>query len=118
MSKQQPAPSPKHYSISTFREQIKDIGRRIKQARQARGLTQGDLADLVQTSSKTVSSLEVGRVEPSASQLMALSAVLEEPIGYFVGEGSSSVVSKFDRVADELAEIRKLMDIIDHRQNH
>lgn len=108
----------KHYTISAFREQIKDIGQRIKTARQARGLTQGDLAELVQTSSKTVSSLEVGRVEPSVSQLMALSAVLQEPIGYFVGEDSSSVVSKFDRVAGELAEIRKLMDIIEHRNNH
>lgn len=85
---------------------------RIKQARQSKGMTQNELADYLDVSPKTISAIEVGRVEPSISQIQAFSAVLEEPVGYFTGEGASSVESKMDRIASELEDIRKVINLI------
>ena len=100
------------FSVDKYKAQVKEIGKRVKRARQAKGMTQFELADLIDVSSKTVSAIEVGRVEASISQMQALSAVLEEPIGYFTGEASELVESKLDRVAHELAEIRRVMDLV------
>ncbi len=102
----------KPFAVQKFKEGLAQIGQRVKQARQSKGMTQYELADYLDVSAKTISAIEVGRVEPSVSQMQAFSAVLEEPIGYFVGEDASSVESKMERVANELAEIRRTMDLI------
>ncbi len=104
------------FTIKSFKAQLNELGDRVKNARQARGMTQGELGELIGTSSKTISAIEVGRVEPSITQMQALAAVLEEPIGYFVGETSSSVASKIERVTDELEEIRKLIELTKAKQ--
>ncbi|MCD8485024.1 helix-turn-helix domain-containing protein [Candidatus Woesebacteria bacterium] len=104
------------YTIQAFKSRLNQVGERIKIARQARGMTQGDLGKVIGISSKTISAIEVGRVEPSITQMQALSAVLEEPIGYFVGETASSVESKIERVTDELEEIRKLIELTKAKQ--
>ncbi len=99
-------------SVASFKKGLVAVGKRVKDARQGKGMTQNELAALMAVSPKTVSAIEVGRVEPSISQMQSLAAVLEEPVGYFVGEGASSVESKMARVATELAEIRKVMATI------
>jgi len=104
------------YTIKAFKGQLTQVGERVKNARQARGMTQGELGAYIGTSSKTISAIEVGRVEPSITQMQALSAMLEEPIGYFVGETASSVESKIERVTDELEEIRRLIELTKAKQ--
>ena len=100
------------FSVERYKESLKEMGNRIKIARQAKGMTQTEIADLIGVSSKTVSAIEVARVEPSISQMQALAAVLEEPLGYFTGEDSSTVESKLDRVTEELRQIENLVEII------
>ncbi len=101
------------YTVLNFKKKLREVGNAVKRARQARGLTQSELADLVGISSKTVSAIEVGRVEPSISQVQAIAASLQEPIGYFVGEAGGSVEAKIEHVATELNEIRKLVQLIE-----
>lgn len=105
------------YSIQTFKDRLSQIGERVKRARQARGMTQGELGNIIGISSKTISAIEVARVEPSITQMQAISQVLEEPLGYFVGETASSVESKIERVTDELEEIRKLIELTKAKQD-
>jgi transcriptional regulator with XRE-family HTH domain len=100
------------FLVDKYKDQLKELGNRIKMARQAKGMTQGEIADMIGVSSKTVSAIEVARVEPSISQMQAIAAVLEEPLGYFTGEGPSTVESKLDRVTEELKQIESLVEII------
>lgn len=103
------APNP--FNIKLIKAQIKEVGKRVKLARQNRGMTQDEVGELIGISPKTISAIEVGRVEPSISQMQAIAAVLEEPLGYFVGESTSVVESKMDRVATELEAIRKTLQL-------
>jgi len=98
--------------VEDYKEQLKELGNRIKYARQARGMTQGEVADVIGVSSKTISAIEVARVEASISQIQAIAAALNEPIGYFTAENTSTVVSKLAHVAEEFEKIQDLMEIM------
>lgn len=58
----------------------------IKGARSERGLTQKDLADHLGKTQATISDLERGKVQVSASELYEISQLLNKPIEYFYGE--------------------------------
>lgn len=109
--KQSPA-----FTINHHKSKLSEIGKRVKDARQAKGMKQTELAELIGISSKTISAIEVGRVEPSISQMLALSSALEEPLGYFVGETVGSVESKMDRIKEELESIRELMALTEAKK--
>ncbi len=102
----------KPFAVHIFKRKTDQVGVKVKIARQNKGLTQSELADMLDISSKTVSAIEVGRVEPSISQMQALSAVLEEPIGYFIGEDASSIESKMEHVRAQLDEITRIMNMV------
>lgn len=53
----------------------------IRDLRKARGLTQGQLAELVGTTQVTLSGWEQGRHVPNGTHLQNLAAVLEVPMG-------------------------------------
>lgn len=59
---------------------------RIRAARSERGLTQKDLADHLEKTQATISDLERGKVQISASELYEIAAYLNKPIEYFFGE--------------------------------
>ncbi|MBN2556130.1 MAG: helix-turn-helix transcriptional regulator [Anaerolineales bacterium] len=65
---------------------VNEIARRVREARKQRGLTQKDLADHLGRTAAAVSDLERGKVQITATDLMALSKLLEKPIEYFYGE--------------------------------
>lgn len=106
----------KVFAVTYYKKKLPELGVKVKLARQNKGMTQSELADLLDISSKTISAIEVGRVEASISQMQAIAAVLEEPLGYFTGESFSSVESKIERVANELQEIQRLMDLVRAKQ--
>jgi DNA-binding XRE family transcriptional regulator len=106
----------KPFAVHVFKRKIDQVGQKIKLARQNKGMTQTDLADILDISSKTISAIEVGRVEPSISQMQAISAVLEEPIGYFIGEDASSIESKMEHVKGQLEEITRIMNLVRSRE--
>lgn len=96
-------------TVDHFRTLLPQVGQRIREARQARGMTQTELCEYLGVSSKTISALEVGRVEASICQIQSLAAALNQPIGYFVGEENPSVAAKLERVVDELSQVKRLI---------
>lgn len=59
---------------------------RIRAARSERGLTQKDLADHLKKTQASISDLENGKVQVSASDLYDIALLLNKPIEYFYGE--------------------------------
>lgn len=62
------------------------IIKKIKDARIERGFTQKDLADTLGKTPPSISDLERGKVQISASELYTISKLLDKPIEYFYGE--------------------------------
>lgn len=68
-------------------ENINDlIVKRVKDARLEKGLTQKDLADHLGRTAASISDLERGKVQVTASDLYKISQYLRKPIEYFYGE--------------------------------
>ncbi len=66
-------------------------GSRIREAREALGLTQDSLAQLVEVTRESVSAWESGRGVPSGTKLARLATVLKhEPSDFFIRRDLSS----------------------------
>lgn len=59
------------------------MGELVRKARQEAKLTQGELAEKAYMRQATVSDIENGKREATASEVVYLSGALEKPIGYF-----------------------------------
>ncbi|MBG0786151.1 MAG: helix-turn-helix domain-containing protein [Anaerolineaceae bacterium] len=62
------------------------IVEKIKKARVEKGFTQKDLADHLGRTAASISDLERGKVQVTASDLYKISQYLKKPIEYFFGE--------------------------------
>lgn len=62
-----------------------DLGKRIKRARKAKGLTQEELADRVDVSRSAVARWELGEIEPSLSHMILVAKALETSLDVLVG---------------------------------
>jgi transcriptional regulator with XRE-family HTH domain len=62
------------------------IVKRIKEARLERGLTQHDLAEHLGRSTASISELERGKVQVTASDLFQIAQLVNKPVEYFFGE--------------------------------
>src|SRR5271154_811104 len=62
------------------------IPARLKEAREAKGLSQTDLAELADITPQAVSQYESDDKQPEWNTLMKISQHLELPIGYFTSE--------------------------------
>jgi transcriptional regulator with XRE-family HTH domain len=88
---------------------LKQLGKRIKEARQRSGLSQQKLSSIVGVSDKTISAYEVGRVEPPLDALEKIGSATNHPLAFFVGNVQSGIEARLDKIARELAELRRLM---------
>ncbi|WKZ39858.1 MAG: helix-turn-helix transcriptional regulator [Anaerolineales bacterium] len=75
---------------------------RIRAARSEKGLTQKDLADYLGKTQATISDLERGKVQVSASELYDIASYLNKPIEYFYGEEIGD-----KEIQDMIAVLRK-----------
>jgi len=65
---------------------LKELGQKIRQARERRGLSQEEFADLVKKDQTAISEYENGKRKIAAAELPNFSEVLRVPIAYFFGE--------------------------------
>lgn len=79
------------------------IVKKVKAARLERGLTQKDLAKLLDRTSASISDLERGKVQVTSSDLYKIAKYLNKPIEYFFGESFSG-----DEIDNLVALIRKM----------
>ena len=61
------------------------IGRRLQEARKARGLTQQDVADSLEVARTTVTALEKGERRTRPDELIKMARLFGRPVGDFVG---------------------------------
>jgi len=74
-----PWDSIKHYARGGTREKVKTIGERLKKLRQARTLTQAELAERAALSRVHLTRLETNRSEPSLDTIIRLAEALSVP---------------------------------------
>lgn len=79
------------------------IVKKVKEARLERGLTQKDLARHLDRTSASISDLERGKVQVTASDLSKLARYLNKPIEYFFGESFGG-----DEIDNLVSLIRKM----------
>ena len=72
------------------------IGKKLKQLRKSRGMTQEDVAERVRITRSTISNYEIGRRTPHLKDLSALAAVFGVGLDYF---GISPKDEAFDLIA-------------------
>lgn len=72
----------------------KKLGKRIKLARVENDMTQGQLADAIESLQKNISRYETGRTVPSLETLEKIVRELKKPYSYFLDEQASSENSK------------------------
>ena len=86
------------------------IGQRLKLARKRAGLTQADLAELMQKSVETLSNLERGNALTSLETLSQLALSLNVPLDFFIGgyteaDGASRRETALARIQLEAREL-------------
>lgn len=85
----------------------RDMGKRIRRARDDIGLTQSELADKIGRRQASVSEMENGKMEISAGTLVRMAVTLEKPIGYFFPTWVTDVLQPKE-LAPEEAELLSL----------
>ncbi len=103
------------------------IGQRIKAARMEKGLSQGELGELIGCSNNHMSHVEVGQTKVSLTMLMRLSVVLEKDFDYFLLDTpyvrrdriiDSEILKKMEKCSPAtLISISKIIDILLDQQN-
>lgn len=73
------------------------ISDRIKSALKENGVSQIELAQMIQKSRAYVSNITKGRYLPKISELMKIAEYLQKPIGYFLGEDKPGLLSYVDK---------------------
>ena len=79
-----------------------DIAKIVRETRKQKGLTQSDIANVLDKTPATVSDIERGKIQISASDLSKIADVLNKPIEYFFGESFES-----EEIQDLIFIIRK-----------
>lgn len=62
---------------------LEDLGKKIREAREQRGISQADLAQLIEKDQRSVSQLENGKRPISAVELLQLSKLLDVSLLFF-----------------------------------
>jgi transcriptional regulator with XRE-family HTH domain len=88
-----------------------DVGKRLRTARRAAGLTQKQLADRLEVESITVSRWERGVTSPSLPRLRRIAEITETTVGELVNTAAASTHElEIAALREELAETRELVD--------
>lgn len=78
---------------SNERENLKKvIGQRLRRAREAKGMSQGDLAKLVDKTAGAISNYELGTSQMHVTEIPMFSRILGVNYGYLLGEESESQI--------------------------
>lgn len=91
------------------------IGKRVKSARLKKGLTQEQLAAMLEKSVETVSNLERGTYMTSMDTLFVVSGILEEPMTYFFEGANDDRDTSAARLSQEL-ELRRMAEDLSDKQ--
>lgn len=96
-------------------ERKRELGRRIREARQEKRWKQKHLAAAVSVEPVTVSRWENGRHEPDIDMLERIAQATEKPVSFFLDDGavSPAVAAQAEVLAEVLAVREELSDLRD-----
>lgn len=96
------------------KELMKEIGRKIKQAREETRMSQLQIGVSLGVSDKTISGYESGRIAPPIDKLLYLAEIFKKPVNFFLGADPKEykVVSRLRAVEVSMREIRKQLNEI------
>ena len=84
------------------------IAQRLRAAREHAGLSQGQVARILQLHRPSISELEAGRRSVSAEEIADLARIYDVSVSWLVGEDSESQEQRDPRVELAAREIQKL----------
>ncbi|MCH7610510.1 MAG: helix-turn-helix domain-containing protein [Chloroflexi bacterium] len=79
----------------------RDMGKRIRRARDDSGMTQAELAEKIGRRQASVSHMENGKMEISAGTLARMASALEKPISYFFPTWLTKILQPEELAPDE-----------------
>ena len=103
-----PSVSPQESLPTAFTEAV---GRRMREAREERGLSQKRLAERIKRRQAAISAMENGTMQPDATTLVVMAEALQKPITFFFPPPWGPRVARGDLSYDEqalLLEFRRL----------
>jgi len=84
------------------------IAERIREARKSAGLSQGQVAKLMNLHRPTISEIEAGNRRVSAEELSALATMFDVSVAWLVGQAHETVETDDPRIQLAARELRKL----------
>ena len=105
---------------------FKTIGLKIKERRQAVGITQEHISNELEVNPSHISNIECGRANPSLTALVKIANILECSVDYFLGEEYTYKIDKDkektldDKIMDKLkycdaekkTKVLKMIDLL------
>ena len=86
------------------------IGKRIKEARKNKSITQDELANSIGISDKSISAYESDRIDPPLQILEKIAETTGQPMSYFIEEKvESAILAKLNDVERQFKEIKSLL---------
>jgi transcriptional regulator with XRE-family HTH domain len=83
------------------------IREQIRKARKEARLSQGELAQLLNSTQSSISDIERGRVQVNAADLAHIAQILGKPIAYFYPPGAESETDLEDQILNLLRSVPK-----------
>ncbi len=77
-----------------------DIGRKLKQLRKSRGMTQEDVAEKVKITRSTISNYELGRRTPHLKDLQKLAKIFNVGLDYFGISDADEAIDLLERAKE------------------
>jgi transcriptional regulator with XRE-family HTH domain len=84
------------------------IAARVREARQLAGLTQGQVAKMLELHRPSVSEIEAGNRRVSAEELAKLANIFDVSLSYLMGEGPEVLAADDPKVQLAARELQKL----------
>lgn len=83
------------------------LGSRIRIARRDAGMSQGQLAQALNTTQSAISLYEAGQRSVGIDMLLNVAKILNRPLHYFLGDDGSMLYVKESAIASLIAELEK-----------
>ena len=83
------------------------LGQRIRAARRDASMSQGNLAQALNTTQSAISLYEAGQRSVGIDMLLSVARILNRPLHYFLGEDGDMLYVKDSDIAELIAELEK-----------
>lgn len=94
-----------------------DFGMTVKELRKARGITQGQLGNMVHLSGPNISKIESNIVTPSVELARSLAAVFNVSMDYLCGMEKTINISTVQLTEDQIQITRDLVELFRNKSN-